>query len=623
MKTCDQRRARRAWLRRPLAVLLVAAFAVPGLTPVTAGADTTANTDDKSVAVPTGWWTYTGLTVSDVGAKLRQNNARLTDVERLDSAGRLAVTMVANRGAYAVPGWWWYVGRTPAQVADLLAANDARLIDIDPHATDAGTRFNVVMVANSGSTARAWSWLHGVSATQVDRHVAASGHRLLDLEEYQERGVTKYAVAAVANTGADAKAWQYFYGQTASEIGTRLREFGGRLVNLERTSSGRFNIILVRNAGTDAFAWWYYTELRSLSRAAALAGQFSARIVDVESYLTPVSGTLVRRYAVVMIDNANAATRRMREVFAPTFLDANGNPKGVFGAYLKRAGGSVVTNLNGSAVIDPASSLKALHHLRALRSDDSLGANFTYYDYPNSPYNANTSNACPIASDEVAANRRTMKLGDALETMMVNSDNRTTRGVALRYGGFSGLNTTAAAAGMTNTRVRQNIGCGYDGGLRNDTTMVDLGRLYEGVHSGTLLSGTRRDAFWNRMFGGAVDAGIAGIVKDEASKLGKSGIADAFIDEASWRVKGGSYGICQDRAPDCTRMIVRSEAGRLTLPVKSQGTVRNRTYVFGSFISDVVVPCFGCSSETVFLNAYSKANNELFREEIRKALMTW
>ncbi|MDP9405091.1 MAG: hypothetical protein M3O86_00595 [Actinomycetota bacterium] len=154
-------------------------------------ADTTAHTDDKSVAVPTGWWTYTGLSVSDVGAKLRQNNARLTDVERIDSAGRLAVTMVANRGAYEVPGWWWYVGRTPAEVTDLLTRNNARLIDIDAYATDAGTRFNVVMVANSGTTARGWSWLHGVSATQVNDHVAASGHRLIDLEEYQDGRVTK------------------------------------------------------------------------------------------------------------------------------------------------------------------------------------------------------------------------------------------------------------------------------------------------------------------------------------------------------------------------------------------------------------------------------------------------
>ncbi|MDP9405830.1 MAG: hypothetical protein M3O86_04395 [Actinomycetota bacterium] len=110
------------------------------------------------------------------------------------------------------------------------------------------------------------------------------------------------------------------------------------------------------------------------------------------------------------------------------------------------------------------------------------------------------------------------------------------------------------------------------------------------MHRSTLLSGSRRDAFWSRMIGGVVDGGIAGIVKEEAAKLGKSGIVDAFIAKASWRVKGGSYGICQDRAPDCTRMIVRSEAGRLVLPFKSSGVVVNGTYVFGSFISDVVVP---------------------------------
>lgn len=610
---------------RTAALVMVLAICVAGLAAPAAVADTTALTDDTSVAVPTSWWTYTNATVADVNSRLSANGARLTDVERYDSTGRLTVTMVRNSGSYAVPGWWWYVGLTAAQVSQQLSTNGGRLIDIDGYAVDGSTRFNVVMVSNTGSAARSWYWYHGYSQSQINAHVSNTGYRLTDIDEYVDGGgATRYAIISVANTGADAKSWQYWYGQTAAQVGTRISDFGGRLVDLGRRANGTFNMIQVRNSSTNTFSWWWYKDLTSMSQANSVATQLGARIFNVETYTTPT-----RRYAVLMINNSNAATSRIRGLYAPTLTSSNGLPKGRYGGYINQVGPAAAsTSLNASGVFEPASALKALHHLHAMRAvqagDDALTNSFTYYNYPNSPYNASTANACPIGSDETTANDITTdNLGEGLRKMMVNSDNRTTRGVVLRYGGLTPLNQTAATVGMSSTFLRQQMGCGYDGGLRNDTTLVDLGKLYEGVHNGTLLSGTPQTEFFNKMGGGAVRSGIVAIINDEAAKQSKSGIATSFRNNTSYRLKGGSYNICRDSASDCTRYLTRSEAGRIVLPYKSGSTIVPRYFVFGSFISDVPVSSFSGTDATAAINAYSNASNELFREKIREALTTW
>lgn len=166
--------------------------------------------------------------------------------------------------------------------------------------------------------------------------------------------------------------------------------------------------------------------LTSLGQAIDVAAQHGARVFDIDTYV--VSGT--RRYDALMIDNVNAETRRLTDLIAPAYTDANGLPTANFGFYLKRVGGSQSTGLRTGLQFEPASAIKAVHNLTAMRSvrnGESLTASFTYYNYPNSPYNANTKDACPIPSDEVVANRVTSTLDFGKDNMMTISDNRTTR----------------------------------------------------------------------------------------------------------------------------------------------------------------------------------------------------
>lgn len=600
--------------------------------------DANALTDDHSVNVPTGWWTYTNVTAAQVGTYLSQNSARLTEIEVYSVSNgtpRFTVRMVANSGAYAVPGWWWYYGLTYAQVSDLVSANNGRLIEVEPYDAGGGTiRFAVVMVSNTGGAARGWTYLMGVSSQQIKDHITATGHRMIDLDSYSEGGVKKYTAAFVANTGADAKSWQWWINQTPATIASKVSAFKGRIVKLERQSNGSYNFIQVKNTGSDNSAWWYQYGFASMADLNNYSLQVASRPIDITTYT--VNG--VRRYDAVYIDNANTSTRRMRALLGQTFLDANGNPtKGIFESYLKQVNGAVKVDLNAGRRAETASSLKSLHLLHAMQQveagDDVLNSAFTYYEY-----DANGSNACPDPAKETNANRRTnYNFETGLDEMMRISDNRTTRGVVIRYGGFSPFNTTAGASGLTGTTLRHNIGCAYwnfttqkydPAARRNDTTAADLARIYEGVWNSSLLGNTNsaRSEFLESAnpVSGASSA-LQAIINEEAAKLGKSAVAAQFGTLVRTWSKGGSYGTClPDGNGDCgQRVTIRSGTGLIRLPIYSRGVQTWRDYAFGRLISDVPVSCWDCAEEDTYVNAYSKAANELYRDEVREALKTW
>jgi Beta-lactamase enzyme family len=640
--------ARPALTARGLVLALLIALATM-LTTMAAGAaaDTTAATDDRSVSAPTGWWTYSNVTADKVGELLNQNGARLTDVEVYSAtANTFTVTMVKNAGDYWVPGWWWYFGQTKADVKSLLATNNARLIDIEPYNDGTGTKFAVVMISNTGSFARTTAWDAGVSEAQLSSFLNGGNWRLQDLESYTEAGVKKYAYLAVENTGSDGKAWELWLNQTPSSVASKVDAFHGRITNLERQSDGTYNFIQVKNTGSDDKYWRFYFGLPSLSYTAEVAGQFATRVMDIEIYT--VGG--VRKYDAVMIDNADAATRRITNQFAPTFTGSNGLPIANFGAYLKRVGGGVAVGLQPDRRFEPASAIKAVVNLHVMRLNQanpigqSLNNSFTYYDYPNDPQDPFNTKApkdkCTIASDETAANMNTSKTVDwGKDQMMAVSDNRTTRGFILRYGngdpaaGLTKLNATAqSTAGMWDTLINQDQpGCGWMGGKKNRTTLADLGRLYEGVENSTLLTGDFRDEFYQPMNGGTfqedggLESSVIDIVEQEAAKQNKTSVVSSFVKKMDWRIKGGSYDIgCDDGGCAEGKLYFRSLAGRITLPVKTgASTFDSRAYVFGRYVDSLNLQCTGCIGQSSADMTLANVTPELFREIIASALQTW
>ena len=600
--------------------------------------DANAATTDLSINVPTGWWFYTGINATQVSNYLTTNNARLTDIEvQSVSAGvpTFTVRMVKNSGAYAVSGWWWYYGLTAADITTKLNANTARLIDIEPYDIGGGQiRFAVVMVSNAGSAARSWWWYYGKTSSELG--ALLSGRRLIDLDSYGSGSGKRYTAIMIANTGADAETWEWWLNMTTSGIASKVSAFKGRVVKLDRQADGTYNFIQVKNTGSEATAWWYWFGFTSASALVNYANQVAARPVDVVTYLNPAGQ---RRWDAAFIDNANASTRRMRSEFGKTFLDANGNPaRGIFEAYLKQVSGSVKIDLNSSRRAETASAFKSLHLLHSMRrvaaGTDTLASAFTYYEYD--PVKG--KDACPDPALEIAANKRTnYNFEKGLDQMMAISDNRTTRGTVIRYGGFSPFNSTASTVGMKGTTLRHNIGCAYYNlatskydptAMRNDTTAADLARIYEGVWNSSLLSNTnsgRSEFLESANPANGVSAELQAIITDEANKLGKGAIATQFGALVQRWGKGGSYNTCLPNSSGaCSqKVIVRSGVGLIRLPIKVSGATQYRDYSFARFISDSPVPNWGDSTDTKYSNAYSAASNELYRDEIRSALQTW
>jgi beta-lactamase class A len=601
--------------------------------------DTGSATTDLSTNVPTSWWFYTGVSAAQVANYLSANAARLTDIEvQSVSSGvpTFTVRMVKNSGSYAATGgWWWYYGLTAAQLNTYINANSARLIDLEPYDIGGGNiRFAAVMVSNTGTAARSWWWYYGQTSAQIT--ALLPGRRLIDIDSYGSGSAKRYTVLMIANTGSDAEAWQWWLNQSIANVSARVSAFNGRVIKLDRQADGTYNFIQVRNTGSEATAWWYWFGFTSTTALLNYANQLAVRPVDIVTYLNSAGQ---RRWDATFIDNANASTRRVRGEFAKTFLDANGNPtRGIFEAWLKQVGGSVKVNLNSTRRAETASALKSLHLLHSMRrvaaGTDTLPSAFTYYEYDP----AKGKDACPNPALEILANRRTnYNFEKGLDEMMSISDNRTTRGTVIRYGGFAPFNTTAGTVGMTGTTLRHNIGCAYRNlatgkyvptTQRNDTTAADLGRIFEGVWGSTLLTNTnsaRTEFLESANPGSGAGAGLQAIINSEANKLGKGAIAAQFGGLVRTWGKGGSYGTClPNSVGDCgQKVIVRSGAGLIRLPIKVSGVTQYRTYAFARFISDVPVPDWGSATDTTYTNAYGNAANELYRDEIRSALLTW
>jgi len=240
----------------------VAAIAVCFMLPASGAMATQANpsTNDQSTTINTGWWTYAGVTASQVGSLLTTNSARLTQIRVENPATpTFDVTMVSNSGAYA-SGWWWYYGLTASQVSSTLSANNARLISLEPYVVGGSVLFAVVEVPNTGAQGRAWWWYFGQSPSDIASTLSANNARLVSLQPYQVSGTTYYAVIEISNSGVDfANAgWYYAFNQSPSQISAFLQANPYRLIALAADPGGGFDPIYL---GSEGERWsWYFGE---------------------------------------------------------------------------------------------------------------------------------------------------------------------------------------------------------------------------------------------------------------------------------------------------------------------------------------------------------------------------
>jgi len=588
----------RSRYRKVVGVLVALAMAVAACGELTQPADV-GQAQQPALAetlntTPTGWWWYYGATPAQLSSLVSSTGGRIVSLQVEQASPLLfTVALVANTGSYA-KSWWYYYGVTASQLSANISSNNARLVSLDAYDVNGTTLFAAVMISNTGADAKGWWWYYGVTTSQIGTLLSQNNARLVDFRSYVTGGVTRYAVVMIPNTGADAMAWWWYFGVTGSQVGSLLQQNNAFLISIQPADStgSTFNVVMQQNPG---IYWWWYYGLSATDLGDRLS-QNGARLLDVKSYF--VGG--VRTFAAVMVNNSNAATTRVGEILR------NGTD-GETGLYLKQVGGGVQANLQESRIFEPASSIKILIGLHAMRQVDanaaSLSQNVIVYAPP-------ASGSCPTSTIT-----GTEPMGNTILQMLEVSDNQRTKAMIDTFG-FGAINQTAQAIGLSGTHLNHYPGCG--GPPANQFTLSDAGMIYEGIANGTLLSATNRPDLYSRMpaqagdFTGIQNA-VNSIVDAEAPAFGLNATEiSQFKVRLLTHYKAGGYTLC----PSGTCLEYRSVAGSAEIPQCTRGLTGNRTYVWGIFID-------GATSAAAANSTFTSAMAEPLREPIRAALSTW
>jgi hypothetical protein len=606
--------------RRAVAVLAALAAAGAALVAGAPPAAAAAKIDPERYSwAPTGWAWYNSNTKAGIDAYASAHNMRVTAIEVSSTSPlKFAATMVRNTGGYARTSSW-VTGQTVNSLLQKLPGK--RLLDLERYKVNGQTRFAAVLVANPASNFHSYKWYVGATPSYIETKRKAFGGRIIDIDRVS---AGRYDVVMVKNTGVDAKAWWYYYNRTPTQLKNLLATNKARLVDLEPEGNGRFTAVMVKRSGE--YWWWHYAA--TSSQVKHFQAQYGMRIYHLKPYATP-NGT---RYVVLLLNNLDSAGTKARQAL----WGAAGNA--AFGFYVKRIDGSIARSLQPDKIFEPASMLKALHHVTAMRKVHldivDVTDDVTYYRNPNDPNNKNVC-AYDADGDPLTSSPVTADMSVVLTGMMQNSDNRMTDAI---YDKFSraGINEMGDFLGMTNTELNHRIGCTWEAAAvkkSNELTLRDHGRIFEAVYranSPILGTGTTRDQF--RSYMSSNKGRFETVVQQEAASLGKpAGVANSFYVAMRGAYKPGGYGngagTCN--ANGCTHAILRSTGGGyLGLPVKSGGTTVYRNYVYGTFI-DGTFDCGAgdntdCSQESDALGTgRAKAMEEMMRPQIRSALATW
>lgn len=632
------RRPRRLVTALTFTTLVGALLALPQTAATSASA---VKDPERNSQALTGWGWHTNVTPATVTAFVNQGN-RIVDLEVNSAAPKFSVSYVSNAGTYKRT-WWWYYGKTGAKVKSLLKAKKARLIDIEPYSTSKGTRYAVVMVKNKGVAKKAWGWHYNVPLSTITKFAKNENMRVIDVDRNPGG---KFSAIYVKNKGVDKKKWWHYYNVSWATVEKHLKKNKARLIQLERKSSKKYDVVMQRGSGE----YWWWARNVTQTRLSRFADQTGGRIFQVKSRV--VDGT--RRYDALLINNVNAESTRIRQLVSSKMT-------GDWGFFLKRVGGAEALGIGASNVFEPASMIKIVHAVTAMRqiqNDPAVSelTDVTWYAHPDFParypgdtgYRENIGDD-PQHADVCAYNGDTGALltgstySDDLGPVIVaqtlqQSDNRTTDALTRRFG-FAALNATKTLAGMTSSKVNHRIGCPGKASpqplTHNQLTLRDAGKIYEGIQNLSLLDATHRNLLFTYMSGGPIgDGALKNMIIAEANAAGLS-VTDRnrFLALVETRSKGGSYGYCPnfDGSGTCNppTMQSRTVGGIIWLPFTLSGRIVETPYVYGRYFDSQ----FSCTFDTTSDGNCSAFNNnssgmstvsvEMFRAEVKKALATW
>ena len=268
---------------------------------------------------------------------------------------------------------------------------------------------------------------------------------------------------------------------------------------------------------------------------------------------------------------------------------------GSYGFRFVRLGGEVVASLHPEEPFYPASSVKVLLHLHAVRwvaaQPDRAAALAT---------------PIPVCDESCTGQGTcwTEPLSAVLSAMMVQSDNRRANAV-LEYFSLAAIGETATAVvGTSGTRLVHRFGCGGPANdPANQSTALDLSRVFERVARDEVLdadafatfAGLMLGPLWPSLASAVADEGVAAGLEPEEIEAFRSAVELSY--KAGWWDNDLSLG------------------GLLTLPAGPCEGDLPRQYAFAVFVSEADGVAAGFDVSDVAAVA--------LRAEIRAALADW
>ncbi len=562
--------------------------------------------DDRWIDTPTGWTYLLGATSSDVN-NLISGGQRVFNIERTGNNQYDAIG-VTNSGDYAHTGSQVLYGQSFSSLSSYLSASGHRLLDLEAYESGGTENFAAVTVRNGGSTGvSGWGWLYRASPTAINNWISGANPplRLIDLDVYTLGGTDYYTAVAVENTGAQQQGWWYYYNQTAAQVTTLLTQNGARLVDIEvdreptlQNPNTLFTVIMVDdNPGS---GWWYPS--LTTDQINEVLGQTGGRLTCLTRY-TNAFGQV--RYAAALVDNANAETRRIRDLTRATI------PTGDYGFKIKEVGGGTLVALNEHFVFEPASQMKILHAAYAMRRV-SLGL-----DSLDNTVVVNTGTdsgqSCPYSVSPTSPTLRT-----TMQQMLRPSSNHHTEALRQRYG-TTNLNNYATAIGLSDVRLNHTLGCLCSSLNFNTFTSRDAVSMYEQIADGTLFGMDLKDELFSIMsnYDELGNPRVDAVMNQEFDLTGLTPTERAAFRAAFNQAnKGGSY-TCGSGGSSPRRW--RTDAGWATIPFKTAAPFYlqfDREYAMSIFLNDSADP--SSATDEIYNIFY-----ELIRLPLRAAMQSW
>lgn len=203
---------------------------------------------------------------------------------------------------------------------------------------------------------------------------------------------------------------------------------------------------------------------------------------------------------------------------------------GTYGFHVVQVGGGLVASLNSAEAFYPASSLKVLVHLHAVRWVTSQPDPAAALETPVPVYDDYCTGAGPAHSEPLSA---------VLRAMMVVSDNQRAD-AALDYFGREAVQQTAVAMGLPGTLIAHRFGCG---GPANDpanrSTALDLCRIYEQIAGDDLLSPASKDTLSDLMLSAPWPSLSAAVAAAAAEHGLPAAVAEEFLRRLDIVYKAG------------------------------------------------------------------------------------